>query len=135
MSSKLITVVAGVGSGTGSLVAKKFAETYPVVLLARKPDSYDSLVKEINGSGGKAIGISTDVTNGSSVKDAFSKMKEEYGKDVAIAVCISVLSFSRLIKLIKSYQAAIFNASGRPARKPFMDLSEDDFTAGFEVGG
>ena len=90
MNSKLITVVAGVGSGTGSSIAKKFAETYPVVLLARKPDSYDSLIKEINGSGGKAIGISTDVTNGISVEDAFSKMKEEYGKDVALAVCILV---------------------------------------------
>lgn len=87
MSSKIVTVIAGVGSGTGSSVAKKFAETYPVVLLARKPDSYDSLVKEINKSGGKAIGISADVTNGNSVKEAFSKMKEEYGKDVALAVC------------------------------------------------
>ena len=87
MASKLVTVIAGVGAGTGSSVAKKFAETYPVVLLARKPDSFEPLVKEINGSGGKAIGISTDLTSGNSVKDAFSKVKEEYGDDVALAVC------------------------------------------------
>lgn len=40
-----------------------------------------------------------------------------------------------MIKFLIGLQAAVFNASGRPARKPFMDLSEDDFTAGFEVGG
>ena len=87
MVSKLVAIIAGVGSGTGASVAKKFAETYPVVLLARKPESFDPLVKEINGSGGKAVGISADVTNGASIKNAISKIKEEYDNDVAFAVC------------------------------------------------
>lgn len=87
MAAKLIAVIAGVGSGTGAMVARKFAESYPVVLLARKPDSYEPLVKEINENGGKATGISTDVTSGNSVQEAFSKMKEEFGESVALAVC------------------------------------------------
>jgi len=33
MASKLIAIIAGVGPGTGAAVAKKFAASYPVVLL------------------------------------------------------------------------------------------------------
>ena len=86
MASKLITIVAGVGPGTGAAVARKFAASYPVVLMARNPDNYESLVEEINGNGGKAIGISTDVASAKSVNDAMAKVKEEFG-DVGCAVC------------------------------------------------
>ncbi|KAF2761917.1 NAD(P)-binding protein [Pseudovirgaria hyperparasitica] len=113
MASKLIAIVAGVGPGTGAAVAKKFAASYPVVLLARNPDSYEPLAKEINGGGGKAIGISTDISNSQSVKDAFAKIEQEFGKDVAAA--------------------AIFNASGRFQRKPFLELTEEDFNVGLDV--
>jgi NADP-dependent 3-hydroxy acid dehydrogenase YdfG len=86
MASKLITIVAGVGSGTGAAVAKKFAASYPVVLLARNPDSFESLAEEINKSGGKAIGISTDVADSNSVKAAFGKIEKEFGSGVGAAV-------------------------------------------------
>lgn len=86
MASKLIAVIAGVGPGTGAAVARKFAATYPVVLMARNPDNYESLVKEINNGGGKAIGISTNVGETKSVSDAVGKIKGEFGEDVAAAV-------------------------------------------------
>jgi NADP-dependent 3-hydroxy acid dehydrogenase YdfG len=86
MASKLVAIVAGVGAGTGASVARKFATAYPVVLLARNPDNYQSLVEEINGKGGKAIGISTDVSDPQSVKNAFGKIAEEFGSDVGVAV-------------------------------------------------
>ncbi|KAF2746497.1 NAD(P)-binding protein [Sporormia fimetaria CBS 119925] len=114
MSSKLIAIVAGVGPGTGASVARKFAATYPVVLLARKPESYEPLAKEINSNGGKAIGISTDVADSSSVKNAVQKIKEEFGNDVGAA-------------------AAIFNASGGFRRSPFLELPEDVFTSSLAV--
>jgi NAD(P)-dependent dehydrogenase (short-subunit alcohol dehydrogenase family) len=116
MSSKLIAIVAGVGPGTGAAVARKFASSYPVVLLARNPDSYNDLVKEINGSGGKAIGISTDIADSKSVKNAVSEIEKEFGKNVGAA-------------------AAIFNASGGFARKPFLELTEDEFVGGLHVSG
>jgi NADP-dependent 3-hydroxy acid dehydrogenase YdfG len=87
MASKLIAIVAGVGPGTGASVARKFAKTYPVVLLARKPENYEDLAKEINGSGGKAIGISTDVSDPKSVKNAVEAIKKEFGTNVGAAVC------------------------------------------------
>ncbi|KAE9971614.1 hypothetical protein EG328_005486 [Venturia inaequalis] len=114
MSSKLITIVAGVGAGTGAAVARRFAKAYPVVLLARTPESYTDLAKEINGSGGKAIGISTDVSDAKSVDNALKEIKKEFGEDVKAA-------------------AAIFNASGRFVRKPFLELTEEEFFAGLDV--
>jgi NADP-dependent 3-hydroxy acid dehydrogenase YdfG len=86
MTSKLITIVAGVGSGTGASIARKFAATYPVVLLARKTESYEGLAKEINENGGKAIGISTDVANSQSMRNAVEMIKKEFGADVGAAV-------------------------------------------------
>ncbi|KAF2202737.1 NAD(P)-binding protein [Delitschia confertaspora ATCC 74209] len=114
MASKLIAIVAGVGPGTGASVARKFAATYPVVLLARNPDNYESLAKEINQSGGKAIGISTDIADSGSVKNAIDTIKKEFGSGVGAA-------------------AAIFNANSRFARKPFLELTEGDFTDSLDV--
>lgn len=113
MASKAIAIVAGVGPGTGASVARRFAKAYPVVLLARNPDNYESLAKEINGSGGKAIGISTDVSSPDSLKNAMAQINKEF-EDVAAA-------------------AAIFNASGRFARKPLLEMTLDEFQGGHEV--
>jgi NADP-dependent 3-hydroxy acid dehydrogenase YdfG len=70
-TTKPIAIIAGVGSGTGAALARRFAQSYPVVLLARNPSNFDHLADEINQSGGKAIGISTDVSSEESVKNAF----------------------------------------------------------------
>lgn len=112
--SKLFAVVVGVGPGTGAAVARRFARSYPVALLARQSSSYEPLVGEINKSGGKAIGISADVADSSSVKNAFEVIGNNFGAEARCA-------------------AAIFNASGRFARKPLMELTEDDFMAGLDV--
>lgn len=86
MTSKLIAIIAGVGAGTGGAVAKKFAAAYPVVLIARNPENYDPLVKEINESGGKAIGVSADISDAKSVSNVTAAIKKEFGDDVAAAV-------------------------------------------------
>jgi len=114
-TSKAFAIVAGVGPGTGASIARKFAATYSVVLLARNPENYKSLVTEINGNGGKAIGISTDVSDAKSVQNAFSQIESEF-KGVGLA-------------------AAVFNVGGRFVRKPFLELSLEDFEAGFEANG
>ncbi|KAH8731119.1 hypothetical protein GQ44DRAFT_376807 [Phaeosphaeriaceae sp. PMI808] len=114
MASKLIAIVAGVGAGTGASVARKFAKAYPVVLLARKPESYESLANEINSSGGKAIGISTDVSDASSLTAAVQAIKKEFGNDVGAA-------------------AAIFNASGGFLRKPFLEVPPEVFAQSIAI--
>lgn len=81
--------------------------------MARNPENFESLVQEINKSGGKAIGISADVSSEDSMKSAFEKIKAEY-KDASCA-------------------AAIFNASGRFARKPLLEMTLEEFSVGWEV--
>ena len=108
-------VIAGVGPGTGASVARKFAATYPVVCLSRTPANFEPLVEEINSSGGKAIGVSTDVTNASSLKEAVKKIESEFG-DGGCA-------------------AAVLNAAGGFVKKPFLEMSEEEFMGGYAASG
>ena len=94
-------VVAGVGAGTGASVARCFAKAYPVALLARSPANYEDLAKEINSSGGKAIGISTDVSDEKSVKSAFEKIQKEFG-DVCAAAIFNASGVSTFQQLVRS---------------------------------
>ncbi|KAG8627894.1 hypothetical protein KVT40_003767 [Elsinoe batatas] len=112
-ASKAWAVVAGVGPGTGAAVARKFGSQYPIALLARSAENYEPFVKEINDAGGKAIGISTDVSDSTSIKNAFQKIESEFGSE--------------------GCAAAVFNASGRFFRKSILDLTEEEFVAGFNV--
>ncbi|OJD25574.1 hypothetical protein ACJ73_03061 [Blastomyces percursus] len=110
--AKAIAVIAGVGAGTGASIARKFAQKYSVAVLARSPTSYQSLVQEISSGGGNAVGINTDVTSVASVKSAFAEISNAFpGAPVA---------------------AAIYNVGGGFVRKPFLELSQEDFTAGYE---
>ena len=113
MSVKAFVVIAGVGSGTGSSLARHFAKKYPIALLARNPGSYEGLVQEINSNGGKAVGISADVSSEESVKAAFRSIAEAYDD----APCA----------------AAIYNASGRFVRTPFLDTRTEDLDKGWAV--
>lgn len=106
MSAKAFAVVAGAGTGTGASVARIFARSYPVALLARKPTSYEGLVKEINDGGGQALGVACDLSKEDSVKAAFQQIKEEY-KDAPCA-------------------AAIYQASGGFTKSPFLEMNVDD---------
>ncbi|KIW90909.1 uncharacterized protein Z519_08692 [Cladophialophora bantiana CBS 173.52] len=110
VSNKFFAVVAGVGPGTGRSVALRFSEFYPVVLLARRSESYNDVVAQINDAGGKAIGISADATDEASLASAFTSIKKEKG-------------FENL-QLV----AAIYNVrpNSRPSRKPFLELKLED---------
>ncbi|KAK0740909.1 hypothetical protein B0T18DRAFT_219749 [Schizothecium vesticola] len=110
MASKtFFAVIAGVGPGTGRSVALKFAKTYPVALLARKPESYADIVAEINQSGGHAIGIPTDTADAASVTSAFDKIRAEYPD--------------------KRLAAAVYNVGAGFAVKPFLDLVPSELSA------
>lgn len=113
MSTKAFAVIAGVGSGTGSSIARRFAKEYPIALLARNPESYEGLVQEINNSGGKAIGVSADASDEQSLKSAFQTIAQKYDN----APCA----------------AAIYNASGGFVRKPFLETKIEDLEKGWGV--
>ncbi|KAJ6036749.1 Oxidoreductase short chain dehydrogenase/reductase family [Penicillium herquei] len=113
MATKALAVIAGVGPGTGASIAKRFAQAYSVVVLARNSDNYNSVVQEITSSGGHAVGISADVSDSSSVNAAFDQIEKQFsGSPVA---------------------AAIFNAGGGFVRKPFLELTEEDFSTSLDI--
>lgn len=113
--SSPFAIVAGVGPGTGATVARKFGAAYPVALLARNPANYEDAVKDIEAEGGKAIGILTDVSDAKSVKDAVAQIQKEFGSDRCAA--------------------AVFNVGGKFIRKPFLELSQEEFESGWEANG
>lgn len=78
------------------------------MLLSRTSQSLDPIVSEINKSGGKAIGIPTDISSESSVQAAVQAIKKVFGET--------------------GCAAAIFNASAGFKRGPFLETSVEDFT-------
>lgn len=108
-SKSFFAVVAGVGPNTGGAVAKRFAQAYPVVVLARREESFKDLVAEINGKGGKAIGIPADTSDAASVKAAFEVVKKELPN----------------FKLA----AAIYNVGAGRSVKPFLEMKIEDLDA------
>ncbi|KAK3344091.1 hypothetical protein B0T25DRAFT_317500 [Lasiosphaeria hispida] len=110
MTSKAYyAIIAGVGAGTGRSVALRFAKAYPVALLARKPESYNDIVAEIQKAGGQAIGISTDTADPESVKSAFEIIEKEFAE--------------------KKLAAAVYNVGAGFAVKPFLELQAEDLSA------
>jgi NAD(P)-dependent dehydrogenase (short-subunit alcohol dehydrogenase family) len=77
--------------------------------LARNPDNFDPVVQEINASGGQAFGISTDVSDSKSVNAAFDKIAAQYPSSKVVA--------------------AVFNTGGGLVRKPFLELTEQDYSS------
>lgn len=87
VSDKFYAVVAGIGPGTGRSVAIRFSKEYPVVLLARKEESFQNAVDQINNAGGRAIGIAADSTDAKSLAAALETADKELpGLQLAAAV-------------------------------------------------
>lgn len=116
-ATSFFALIAGTGPGTGRSTALKFAKTYPVILLARHPQNYTSIVSEITSSGQTALGISTDVSDPSSVKNAFEEINRH--KDFGGAG--------------RKLAAVVYNVGGGFVRKPFLDLTMEEFEGGWEA--
>ncbi|KAI9744876.1 MAG: hypothetical protein M1818_001801 [Claussenomyces sp. TS43310] len=114
-ASKFYAIIAGVGSGTGRSVALKFAESYSIILLSRSPASYKDIAAEINQRGGSAVGIDADASDLASLRTAFARIKEEVGD--------------------KQLAAAVYNVGGSFVRKPFLELTPEEFASGFQSNG
>lgn len=96
----------------GSSIARRFAQHYPVVVLARNPANYTDVVDSINSAGGLAIGLSTDLSDADSVSQTFKLITTELCPGSPIA-------------------AAVFNSGGGFVRKPFLELTQAEFSSGW----
>lgn len=104
--SRPIAIIAGAGPGTGAAIARRFAQAYPVVLLARSQATLDPVVQGINHNGGSALGLPTDVGSPDNMSSTMAKIQRHFGADMTVA-------------------AAIFNVSGKFSRTPFLDTGTD----------
>jgi NAD(P)-dependent dehydrogenase (short-subunit alcohol dehydrogenase family) len=80
-SNGKVALVTGGGSGIGKASAVALArEGFALVVAGRRKEPLDAVVGEIEGLGGKAIGVVTDVTQPDQVKALFAKTKETFGR-------------------------------------------------------
>jgi NADP-dependent 3-hydroxy acid dehydrogenase YdfG len=105
-------IVAGVGPGLGSALARAFAcEGFAVGLLSRRAESSEPVAKEIRAKNGKALVIPVDVTDRAAALAAVEKVRDEFGNITALA----------------------YNASGF-GRGLFLELDPEVIRQSFEVG-
>ena len=81
-----VVVITGASSGLGEATARLLsAQGASVVLGARRVDRLQSLANELTGSGGKALAVTTDVTDCHQVKRLVDSAVQAYGRiDVMI---------------------------------------------------
>lgn len=81
-----VVLVAGVGEGLGSAIARRFARAgHPVVMIARNGDRLARFVGEIEAAGGKAHAMTADIREEVEVEQVFDRVEAEVGA-VAVAV-------------------------------------------------
>ena len=75
-----VAVVTGASSGIGEACAIAFVDKgAKVVLAARRAERLDKLVKRVEGMGGEALAVTTDVTREADVDNLFEKALERFG--------------------------------------------------------
>ena len=75
-----VVVVTGASSGIGEACAVAFVEKgAKAVLAARRAERLSSLVERIEGAGGEALAVATDVTNEAAVDNLFAQAIERFG--------------------------------------------------------
>ena len=75
-----VAVVTGASSGIGEACAVAFAaKGAKVVLAARRAERLASLVDRIEGAGGEALAVATDVTDEAAVDDLFARAVARFG--------------------------------------------------------
>jgi NADP-dependent 3-hydroxy acid dehydrogenase YdfG len=81
-----IVVVTGASSGLGEATARLLsAQGATVVLGARRADRLQALAKDLEGRGGKALALTTDVTRREQIKALVDSAVQSYGRiDVMI---------------------------------------------------
>jgi clavulanate-9-aldehyde reducatase len=81
-----VAVVTGASSGIGEATALALAgEGYAVALAARRAERINELAERINGDGGKALAVPTDVSDADSARALIETSKSELGSvDVLI---------------------------------------------------
>ena len=75
-----VCLIVGAGDGTGSAVAKRFAQAgYVVCVTRRTPDASQGLLSAIHGSGGRAMAFTLDARHEDEVINLLKKIEQDVG--------------------------------------------------------
>jgi NAD(P)-dependent dehydrogenase (short-subunit alcohol dehydrogenase family) len=76
-----VALVTGAGSGIGKASALALArEGFALVLAGRRPEPLEAVKREIEGFGGEALAVPTDVGDPAQVRNLFARLKERFGR-------------------------------------------------------
>lgn len=76
-----VVVITGASSGLGEATARLLSsEGATVVLAARRADRIEALAQELNGKGGKALAVPTDVTQRQQLQKLVDQAVDTYGR-------------------------------------------------------
>ncbi|MGA1542377.1 MAG: SDR family NAD(P)-dependent oxidoreductase [Ilumatobacteraceae bacterium] len=101
-----VAVVTGGGRGIGEGIVKTLAAAgAAVVVAARRTEEIERVAKEVNDSGGRAVAITTDVTNNADLEAAAKRAHDEFG---GLSIWVN-------------------NAGGSPVRRPMLKVDRNDW--------
>ncbi len=98
MTSNPVILITGASSGIGEATARLFGmqQGYRVVLAARRLERLDQLADEIQGSGGEALPIKTDITQLDQIQGLVEATLAKFGQ---IDVLLNNAGFGRMMWL------------------------------------
>ena len=100
-------VITGAGRGIGEGIATVLADAgAAVVCAARRTDEIERVVADIRGAGGRALAVTTDVTDKEAVAALAKSAVDEFG----------------------SLDVWVNNAGGSPVRAPLTELDPAEWT-------
>jgi NADP-dependent 3-hydroxy acid dehydrogenase YdfG len=126
-----VAVVVGVGPGLGAALARKFAAGYAVALVARKRDYLESLAREIEASGGKALAVPADVSIAEQIAPVFETIRQKLGAPDVLLYNAAMRPFGRLMET----KASTFENTWRVCALGAFLCSQQVVPAMLEKGG
>ena len=98
-SGKPVTVVIGAGPGLGASLARRFAATYAVAILARNADYLKELAGEIRKSGATVLDLACDVSDRAQIAEAFRAIRKDLGEPEVLLYNVGSGTFGSITEI------------------------------------
>ncbi len=95
-----VALVTGAGSGLGEQFAKTLAKHgAKIICVARRKEMIDKVAEDIISTGGNALAISADVSDGNSIDAAFDAAEEAFGVVDVLVNCAGIQSLAHTLEM------------------------------------
>jgi NAD(P)-dependent dehydrogenase (short-subunit alcohol dehydrogenase family) len=97
--NKPVAVVTGVGPGLGAALARRFAATYAVAILARSADYLKGLANEMRQGGGSVMEAACDVGDRAQLAGAFRSIRDDLGQPEVLLYNAGTGTFGTVVEV------------------------------------